>query len=50
MQAVKESLEHEFNAIGLASYFDTGEDNHVGWEVVFDIDGIREQSNKEVQR
>jgi len=33
----EESSEHEFKAIGLASYFATDEDNDVDWEEVFDV-------------
>ncbi|MDQ7003306.1 MAG: hypothetical protein Q9N02_11595 [Ghiorsea sp.] len=29
--------EQEFKAIGLASYFETDEDNNVDWEEVFDV-------------
>jgi len=40
MQAVKESFEHEFKAIGLALYVDTDEDDNVDWEEIFDVDVI----------
>jgi len=33
----EENSEHEFKAIGLASYFATDEDNDVDWEEVFDV-------------
>ena len=35
--ATEKNSEQEFKAIGLASYFDTDEDNEVDWEEVFDV-------------
>lgn len=35
--ATEKNSEQEFEAIGLASYFDTDEDNQVDWEEVFDV-------------
>jgi len=33
----EKNSEQEFKAIGLASYFETDEDNDVDWEEVFDV-------------
>jgi len=35
----EEALETDFEAIGLATYFMTDEDNKVNWEDFFDIKG-----------
>jgi len=35
--AAEKNSEQEFKAIGLASYFETDEDNNVDWEEAFDV-------------
>lgn len=35
--AAVSSSEEEFQAIGLTSFFDTGDDNNVDWEELFDV-------------
>ena len=34
---IADNSEQEFKSLGLASYFDTNEDNNVDWEEVFDV-------------
>ena len=34
---IEANSEQEFKALGLASYFDTNEDNNVDWEEMFDV-------------
>jgi hypothetical protein len=34
---IEVNSEQEFKSLGLASFFDTNEDNHVDWEEMFDV-------------
>ena len=34
---IEVNSEQEFKALGLASFFDTNEDNNVDWEEMFDV-------------
>ena len=41
-------VEQEFKAIGMASFFDTGEDNNVDWEDFFDVASVETKPLRDI--